>query len=121
MISYPGGNVYTFSSSAASAVKSVKRLVEGCLVQAAAAPETTAGHTPVAELRVSSFDTDNGAIFFPRWEIVDWVQTGQVLHSLAKTGQAAQFGVSNEAALNEDLGEELTPENTEPKKSKRRM
>jgi hypothetical protein len=120
MIDPNSGSLFTFSSSAGSAVRAARKLVKNCLIQLKAAPETTTGHVPLVAIAVGSWTGQNGEVFFPRFEVVDWLPAGVVLHSLAKSGNAPAFGISNEDALNEDLGQELTPENTKPK-SKTRM
>jgi hypothetical protein len=107
MVATKTGQLFTFSSSAGSAVKSARRLIRSCIVQKRAARERTNGHVPVVTIEIGNFKTKNGAVFFPRFEVQDWVSVGVVLHSLAKTGNANAFGVSERNALNADLGDEI--------------
>jgi hypothetical protein len=113
------GHLYTFSSSAGTAVRAARKLVKNCLIQIRAAPDTTSNHAPLVAIEVGSFTSANGEIFFPICKTQDWVPIGMVLHSLAQTGSASAFGISNAEALNQDLGEELTPENTKLKSKSR--
>jgi hypothetical protein len=115
MVDLVDGALYTFSSSAGTAVRAARKLIKNCLVQIRAAPETTLNHCPLIAIGVGSFPTQNGEVYFPRFEVMDWIPTGVVLHALAKRGNAGAFGVSNEAALNEDLGQELTETETKSK------
>ncbi len=112
------GRLYTYSVNSWNGVKAARQLARGCLVQAAAAPETTHGCLPIAILTVAKKTTPNGLIYWGAWEVDDWAPAGEVLHALGKSGQASQLGVSNEDAVNADLAEEpgVTTEDAKPAK-----
>jgi hypothetical protein len=98
-----GGQLLTFASSAASAVKAAKRLVRNALIAIARNPATTRGRVPVVEIDVHNYKTQRGQIFYPSFEVHDWLPETDVLSLLGKSGNAEAFGVSNNEALNADL------------------
>jgi hypothetical protein len=100
------GKLYTFSSLSFYGVKAARRLIQNCLVQQRAAPETTNNHVPLVAINVGSRQTKNGLIYFPIFEVEDWLPTGVVMHALGKGGNAGAFGIDERSALNSDLGEE---------------
>jgi hypothetical protein len=108
------GKLYTFRTNSWYGVNAARRFMKACIVQQRAAPETTNNHVPVAAMYISEKMVSVGRIFYPRFEVDDWVPIGAVMHLLGKTGNSGAFGVIKQAAINEDLGEE--PSEPEPAK-----
>jgi hypothetical protein len=104
MVRMDNGALLTFASSAASAVKAAKRLVRNALIAIARNPATTRGHVPVIVIEVHNYKTQRGQIFYPSFEVHDWIKESDALHLLGKSGNAEAFGVNNAEAVNADLG-----------------
>jgi hypothetical protein len=117
LVDLSDGRLYTYMSSAMSHVNAVRRLVRNCLLVQKANPETTATKVPLVEIRTKAVPAQGGTaeIHIAIFEVMDWVEGSAVLHALGKSGNAIAFGVSNQEALDDDLGPELTEENTKPK------
>jgi hypothetical protein len=75
------GAKFTYSTSSVGGTRAVKHLVATYAWQLRAAPETTANHLPVVELRARSYkhpDRKRGTIFNPVLTGVDWVPASAV-------------------------------------------
>jgi hypothetical protein len=91
-----------FSSSGETQCRAVKRLAKACVEQARAEPGMTVDRVPVVKIDVDCYQhsvRSIGEIFFPVFEIVDWVPTAQMAHVLIDQGFAAAFGISHREAL----------------------
>jgi hypothetical protein len=106
MVRMDNGALLTFASSAGSAVKAAKRLVRNALIAIARNQATTADRVPIVTIEVHNYKTQRGQIFYPSFEVHDWLPEKDVLSLLGKSGNAEVFGVNNTEALNADLGAE---------------
>jgi len=108
MFRVPDGKMFTFSSSAFGACKAVKQLAKGCAIHVRVAPPALADHVPIIALGVGKRNTGGqvGVVYFPLLEVDDWMSPAQVMHLIAKGGNAGAFGASDTEALNADLGDE---------------
>jgi hypothetical protein len=122
LVELRSGRLFTFSSSSSGGVRAVKRLVKNALIHLRAVPEAERNHVPVIELGVGSYTSRNkqvGQIFFPVFEVEDWMSPEEVLHLLGRSGNASAFGAPNTEALNADLDEPaLDRTDDEPDESK---
>jgi hypothetical protein len=117
-VSPRSGYLYTYKASSYWAVKAARKLVKSCITQQTAAPDTTTGLVPIAELTVVKKQRPNGGgtYYVPHWEVCDWQPVGVIMHALAKTGQSGALGIQPKEAINEDLGPEPEAEQPAPKK-----
>jgi hypothetical protein len=108
MVGTSDGKLFTLSSSAINACREVKRLAKNCAIHVRVAPPAFADHVPIVTLDVGkkSMGGQVGTVFFPIFDVEDWMSPGQVMHLLAKSGNASAFGASDTEALNADLGSE---------------
>jgi hypothetical protein len=78
-----------FTTSSDTGTKAVKRLVRDCIEGG------RDGHVPITKLEISSFQHSNrsiGEIFFPVFELHDWIPAAQVLEMLEACGPV--FGIA---------------------------
>jgi hypothetical protein len=106
MVQMDNGHLFTFSSSSDSGTKATRRLVKNCLIHLRAVPASQANHVPVITIDVGHYQhpiRQVGTIYFPIFDLQDWVPPEHVMHALGKAGNAMAFGAPNREALNADL------------------